>query len=255
MKKLLKIVAIIFIAFFVLGLIGMLLPENENVEKSIKAGLDLDKVYNDALTAIDSNDLDLSLKKIDYLKENNFDSLKIENLKTEYNKLKSNKLEKLNIEINKLKKFFRVRTDEFQKITWYTPKHVSQYYSNNVYVYFGLKNNKLTEPRVVISYTGDDWLFWNEVQFLIDGSDYNYYPRNKPNRDNDGGDVFEKSDEVLSNIFLQKIYRMNEAKVVKYRLKGEYIKDFTLSRKKIDYLKRSVDLYKLMKEKQTLGLK
>lgn len=97
-----------------------------------------------------------------------------------------------------------VKKNEFDKSNWYrdnsSPRFIDQ---NGFYLYFGEEkgqySDKILPLRLKVQYYGDDWLFHEKFQLLIDGVSYSFKP-NKVDRDNgSGGYVWEWSDESLDS--------------------------------------------------------
>lgn len=170
---------------------------------------------------------------------------KIDSLRLAIGNQHQNALKDLNKDLESLKRKMDFNEDEFNQITWVSPKSSKGTYGNRVYVYFGIKNDNLQSPRLKIRYYGDDWLFWEKATFLIDGTPYNYIPTSRPSRDNNS-DVWETSDQIISENMLNILKSMFEAKEVKYRLSGKYYKDFTLSKARINEIKDVLQYHYLL---------
>lgn len=169
--------------------------------------------------------------------------------------LANKKLDSLNTEISKLKSFYYVKNDEFKGIKWYMPNVEKGTYGNMIYSYFGEETNgTIYNPRLVIRYYGDSWIFWEKAIFLVDGEPFNFVPEKSPQHENSSS-VWETSDDNLTEFFIDKIKSFKDAKEVKYRLQGKYSEDYKLPKKQINALYSMLELNNLMISKYNLELK
>lgn len=152
--------------------------------------------------------------------------------------------------IKELKKFFRVRKDEFSTTvkTWYEPKSAPNYTNRNgLYCYFQTENNMPSNLRFRMQYYSDDWLFFSKVQFLIDGKAYEYVPKNTETDSGDGGHIWEWFDESVSENDKELINALVNAKSAKMKLVGKQYFDIrTISQEQIKGIKRTLELYRAM---------
>jgi hypothetical protein len=159
-------------------------------------------------------------------------------------KIKVDSLEK---EISKIKNFSYSDKDEFKSVEWIKPKSERKTFDNTIYAYYGKDSSSVYSPRIVIRYYGEDWIFWKKAVFLIDGKVFNFIPEENPSRDNNS-EVWEISDSNLTDFFIEKFMSFKTAKSVKYRLEGDYSKDFTLSKSKINSIYNILLLNKMEME-------
>lgn len=155
-------------------------------------------------------------------------------------------------ELSKIENKLDIETDEFRKIKWIYPDRVRKTYGNKVYAYFGIKDGEVLPLRFVIRYYGDNWLFWEQAIFLIDGESYHYNPYKRPNTDNSGGSVWETSDEAMTSTALEIITQMINAKEIKYRLSGDKYKNFTLQKKYVIGMQDIVKYHTLLSSRDKL---
>ena len=103
---------------------------------------------------------------------------------------KENREEKNEQKQNALSKF-RTEYDKVSGTTWYYPASAPQYINNNAcYIYMGAEG--ADRPRYwlrwIMSYAGNDWIFFDNIIISIDGTNYyktfDYF---EVNRDNYGG--------------------------------------------------------------------
>ena len=92
---------------------------------------------------------------------------------------------------------FRTKYDQVQGITWYYPSSAPEYVNTRsaVYPYIGKYDSGKLYMRMKFSYTGDRWVFFDNVIVSIDGSNYTL-PKDAGDyrSDNGGGDVYEALD-------------------------------------------------------------
>lgn len=173
------------------------------------------------------------------------DSLSSKPFDKEVAKIKIDSLEK---EISKIKNISYSDKDEFKSIEWIQPKSERKTYDNTIYAYYGKDSSSVYTPRIVIRYYGEDWIFWKKAIFLVDGETFNFIPEKTPERDNNS-EVWETSDSNLSEMFIEKFMSFKNAKSVKYRLEGDqHVRDFTLSKSKINAIYDILLLNKMERE-------
>lgn len=143
-------------------------------------------------------------------------------------KAKSDSTKKYNAEYKKLKlveipaklKKLRKEKDDFKGTTFYHHKGEPKGYSSNIHIYLG-ENSGTYYERVVLSYTGSDWLFVNRLEFLCDGNTYTLIP-DEVKRDNSGGDVYEWIDASIDYPELRRIiFAIAYSKDAKVRYIGD----------------------------------
>jgi hypothetical protein len=164
---------------------------------------------------------------------------------------KNNQTAKPNLtKIKELKQFFRVRKDEFSTTgkTWYEPKSAPSYTNRNgLYCYFQTENDIPNNLRFRIQYYSDDWLFFNKVQFSIDGKAYEYVPINTETDNGDGGYIWEWFDQAVSDSDKELINALANAKSAKMKLIGKKNFDVrNITQDQIKGVKRTLELYKVM---------
>lgn len=95
---------------------------------------------------------------------------------------------------------FNINYDKVQDITWYEHKSLPKYIDIRSYVipFLGKSgNNYWISTRY--NYTGDDWIFWNKMTILVDGTKYyKNVGRGNTVRDNDT-EVWEYYEEPLES--------------------------------------------------------
>ena len=92
---------------------------------------------------------------------------------------------------------FRTKYDQVQNITWYYPSSAPEYVNTRctVYPYIGKYDSGRLYMRMKFNYTGDRWVFFDNIIVSIDGSNYTLPTgAGEHKRDNQGGDVWETLD-------------------------------------------------------------
>jgi hypothetical protein len=117
--------------------------------------------------------------------------------------------------IKQLKPFFRIKKDEYSKTSeiMFKPKSAPTFVnSNGLYCYFITENEIPSNFRFRLQYYSDDWIFFRQVNFLIDGKVYEYYPFNIKTDCGDGGRIWEWFDDKVSGCDKDLIYALANAK-------------------------------------------
>lgn len=95
---------------------------------------------------------------------------------------------------------FSIDEDPVEGIVWYTPKNMPNYIDTRSYIipYIGVSGNYCW-ICIRYNYTGDDWIFWESMTIVADGTKnvITIGGRNTT-RDNDGGNVWEYYDEAIT---------------------------------------------------------
>ena len=128
--------------------------------------------------------------------------------------------------------------DKFEHTTWYKNSlFTHNANSNHLSLYIGQKENDIW-LRLFISYCGDDWIFFDKAQVLM--NDYACtipFDRHKDkDTDNSGGKVWEWIDVPVDEVLMQGICNLAspELTTCKLRLSGKYAheRDITPAEKK-----------------------
>ncbi len=234
-------------------------------ERHKKVAKDMKEVFPDhkknpvAFAVFDSQMFDITKNRYNY----NVDSIELEiklqyaslpnSIKKTIDKQKEKEREERrakidSVKIKKLKRYFRVKKDEFSSdnVSWYTPKSAPYYTNRNgVYCYFQTKNGVAENLRFRIQYYADNWLFFNEVKFSIDGEAYGYTPRNVE-RDNGDGKIWEWFDDS-AYLGGSVVNALSDAKSAKMKLVGrQYYEIKRISKQQLIDINRTVELYKAM---------
>lgn len=138
------------------------------------------------------------------------------------------RLEERRKSLTKLKKSF----DDVSGKTWYRQKYFTHYTnSNRTSVYMGVQEGSKPWLRLYMSYTGDDWIFFENAYLSYDGNTREFYfdKYKEKETENDSGDVWEWIDVQLSDSDIQWIKLFASSPNAKMRLSGKYTKTRNLS--------------------------
>lgn len=155
-----------------------------------------------------------------------------------------------NIDSAKIKvmsKYFIKKEDEFSnsKLTWFTPKSAPKFTNaNGIYCYFQTENNIPSNLRFRVQYLAEEWLFFDQIQFSIDGKTFNYIPSKTETDSGNGGHIWEWFDESVTESDKELIKALSIAKTAKMRFNGkQYYKIKTVTSKQIKSIKETLDMY------------
>ncbi|MBR5479929.1 MAG: hypothetical protein IKU84_07090 [Clostridia bacterium] len=215
----------------------------DRISKIGNVTLDSEKVITDIKK--DYEKLSLEYKK--YV--TNYDSVflpaynKFSDLKKEADRLA--KIERENTIKNGLAKM-RSKTDEVQNITWYLTKAQPVYINSRSYIlpYIGKKGNSY-DFRVKFVYTGDNWVFFENLIFNIDGvqktKSFNYFSLT---RDNAHGDVWEYADELFDSENVSLLTSIANSKKTIVRFRGDSKQyDLTISEADKQAIREVLNIY------------
>ena len=144
----------------------------------------------------------------------------------------------------------RKEEDKVQKITWYYPSAFPRYTDIRCYVlpYIG-KNSSSAWLRLRMNYTSrDNWVFWEQITFSIDGSNTTYYYKYSDiTRDNDT-EVWEYNDIPVNDKELKLLNEIAESEETIVRFQGDdHYKDFTVSASDKAAIKQLLLAYEYLK--------
>lgn len=153
--------------------------------------------------------------------------------------------------IKELKGFFREKKDEFSpnSKTWIKPKSSPSYINQNgIFCYFQTENKVPSNLRFSVQYYSDEWLFFQKIQFSIDGNAYEYIPLNTETDSGDGGYIWEWFDENVSasnDVIL--LNALANAKTAKMKFIGRQYYDVkNITKEQLNGIKRTIDYYKAL---------
>ena len=155
-----------------------------------------------------------------------------------------------NISKNNLLSKMRSETDKVQNCTFYYPKSLPYYADVRSYVlpYIGY-NNTSAWLCMQCDYTGDDWVSWDSLIFLIDGNtqtkDFNYFDINRQLSYGDG--VFEYYNGSLDETDIELFRKIADSKETIIRFEGNYRYDLTVSESDKNAIRDVLELYDILK--------
>lgn len=154
------------------------------------------------------------------------------------------------LKIKELAKYFSKKKDEFSNnnSTWFTPKTAPKFANaNGIYCYFQTENGIPNNLRFRMQYLAEDWLFFDKVQFSIDGKAFDYIPTKTETDSGNGGYIWEWFDESITESDKVLINALANAKSAKMKLNGkQYYEVKTISKTQINSIKQTLEFYKAM---------
>lgn len=153
------------------------------------------------------------------------------------------------VKVKELEKGFRIESDEFSESNrkWYKPKLVPKFTNKNgIYCYFQTENGKPSNLRFRVQYYSDDWLFFDKVQFSIDGKAFDYIPSKTETDAGNGGYIWEWFDESLTDADKELVYALSNAQNAKMKLIGKYSDVKVITKEQVKGIKQTLDLYNAM---------
>lgn len=149
---------------------------------------------------------------------------------------------------------FNIKEDKVDKLTWYVPSARPAYINLRSYVipYLGIKNNKAI-LRIIWNYTGDDWIFWDNIKIVTDNETYAVNAGYSTVTDNNADTVWEYYDEYITNDLRIDNYKLSMLDdmansyetIVRFRGRDFYY-DLVLPQSDKDMIKDVINLYKLL---------
>lgn len=147
--------------------------------------------------------------------------------------------------VSKLKKKY----DDISGITWYENPYFVHYDDRNLTsIYIGKKDQDIW-LRLKMSYTGEDWIFFESAYLSYDGMTRNIFFNEYKEKESDhsGGNVWEWIDVEINESLLEYLREMVNGKSVKMRLSGKYTKTRNLSSSEIKGIKDVILAYDVLK--------
>lgn len=147
--------------------------------------------------------------------------------------------------VNKLRKEY----DDIKHITWYYNPYFKHYNNTNkISLYIGQDKTNVW-LRMQISYTGDDWIFFDEVYLSCDGDTYqvNFDRYKEKESDNGSGEVWEWIDVSATPDLQSFLYKMIKGKNVKVRMTGKYSNTRKITSTELKALKDVLLAYDVLK--------
>ena len=142
----------------------------------------------------------------------------------------------------------KVEKDEFKGTTFYFNSYFTHnFFSNNVSLYIGREGDKIW-PCARISYSGSDWIFFDEIIFLIDGQTWTFAFDKLKDRDTEvsGGSVAEWVNMGIDQYPFSFMASIPDSKEAKVRMSGKYNKDRTITQNERKAIRQVVEGYRYL---------
>ncbi len=142
----------------------------------------------------------------------------------------------------------RKKYDDINHTTWYYNPYFTHYTnSNHTSLYMG-KNENSVWLRLMMSYEGEDWIFFDSAYLSYDGNTY-YVPFDKYREKETENDtrVWEWIDVNVDDEMLSFLKKMVNGKSVKMRLSGKYSHTRNLTSSEIKGIKDVLIAYDVLK--------
>lgn len=159
----------------------------------------------------------------------------------------TSKVDKKKIEA--LEKLMVKKKDEFNGVTWVQYKGSPKFRnSNGIYCMYAEDNSGVSNFRFVVQYLATEWLFIKSYDFAVDGQPFRSWQPTKVERDNNGENIWEWSNDAIDNkytgIFIEGIANAHSAKI---RFIGsQYTKDKAITKDQLEGIKAVFELFKSM---------
>ena len=142
------------------------------------------------------------------------------------------------------------KKDEMSSFVWYFNPYFTHYENTNRVSVYISKISDLMWLRLKMSYTGDDWIFFEKAYLSYDGNTkgISFDKYKEKDSDNSGGEVWEWIDIAVEDDLLEFLRAMVNGKSVKMRLSGKYSKTRDLSVNEIKAIKDVILAYDVLME-------
>ena len=148
--------------------------------------------------------------------------------------------------------------DEVEKNTWWYPPEYPEYTNIRCYIipYLGESSDPdIVWMRLLLNYTGDDWVFWEKAIFSVDGENYTITPNYSDIvRDNTYGgdeyyDVWEICDIAPSTADIEMLEKIAQSDKTIIRFKGSSSQyDYTVTSEDKAAISKVLKAYKAATE-------
>lgn len=146
-----------------------------------------------------------------------------------------------------------VEFDDISGITWYKSDLTHHLNYTMTSLYIGKKAGNIW-LRLKMSYSGDDWIFFNKAYLFYDGNTKNIIFNEYINKESEvssyGSGVYEWIDVEVDSSLLPFLRKMVNGEVVKMRLTGKYAKTKRLSYDEVKAIKDVLMAYDILKKKK-----
>jgi hypothetical protein len=152
--------------------------------------------------------------------------------------------------VKALKNYFVESVDEFSNdnLVWIKPKNAPKFVNDNgIYLYFQANNGVVSNLRFRIQYHASDWLFFEKVQFSIDGTAYDSFPADVKRDSGNGGKIWEWTDQMVRANDSELIKALANAKSAKMKIIGrEYFDIKNISSSQIQSMYRTLEYFQAL---------
>lgn len=143
----------------------------------------------------------------------------------------------------------QTETDKVEGITWYKPSTYPRYADTRSYIlpYIG-KNNSSTWLRLQFHYTGNNWIFFQNITIAVDGNNYyKTFGYGDVQRDNDT-EVWEWVDIAPTNADIEMLEKIANSTETIVRFQGDnYYYDLTVKDSDKTAIKQVLLAYEALK--------
>lgn len=141
--------------------------------------------------------------------------------------------------------------DDVRGISWYKQKYFKHYSNTNrASIYIGKEKDSMPFLRLQLSYTGDDWIFFENAYLSHDGDTKQIFFDEYQEKDSDNGNgaVWEWIDVKIDDSQVSWFRKFAESKNAKMRLSGKYTKDRNLTPQERQGILDVLNGYEYLKE-------
>lgn len=144
----------------------------------------------------------------------------------------------------------RKQKDDMSSFVWYFNPYFTHYNNTNKTSIYISTLDDLIWLRLKMSYSGDDWIFFESALLSYDGNSIgiSFDKYDDKDSDNSGGEVWEWIDVEVKDDLLNFLREMVNGKSVKMRLSGKYSQTRDLSTSEIKAIKDVLLAYDVLKE-------
>lgn len=162
----------------------------------------------------------------------------VENLCTKIAEIRKKKIEEEHKKRMQAVQKLRKKYDDVSGTTWYYNPYFTHYNNSNLTsIYIGQKEGRIW-LRLVMSYYGDDWIFFENAYLSYDGKTKDiYFDKYNDKETESDSSVWEWLDISVNNDILSFLRQMVNGNNIKMRLSGKYTKTRNLTTKEINGLK------------------
>lgn len=147
--------------------------------------------------------------------------------------------------------------DDFQHVTWYRDHSYPKYANSNAFQAYIGKADGGGAPylRLLLRYSGEDWLFVENFQILADGEQFAVTPGGHfaVERDNGEGGVWEWYDADVTDAELRMLRTVAHANSARLRYTGKYTQDRAITASEKAAVRRVLAAYDALQRPQQVA--